>query len=82
MKGVTFIVIVGLIYLIISIHTPMKGVTPESLFDKLTPDISIHTPMKGVTKNGELDLHDLLNFNPHSHEGSDSNFVQFRTFIF
>lgn len=22
------------------------------------------------------------NFNPHSHKGSDSNFVQFRTFIF
>ena len=33
--------------------------------------ISIHTPAKGVTDLDEIALSTTINFNPHSHEGSD-----------
>ena len=35
--------------------------------------ISIHTPTKGVTPNIVSDVFDRVNFNPHSHEGSDDD---------
>ena len=55
---------------VISIHTPMKGVTLKRKSIPCSVIISIHTPMKGVTlwQRGTLRLH---HFNPHSHEGSD-----------
>ena len=34
-------------------------------------DISIHTPTQGVTIHGILTLNRYVNFNPHSHAGSD-----------
>ena len=40
------------IYLEISIHTPMKGVTRAMPVHSIPGIISIHTPMKGVTGNG------------------------------
>ena len=36
--------------LIISIHTPAKGVTLTDYVRSCTDKISIHTPAKGVTK--------------------------------
>ena len=57
--------------IVISIHTPTKGVTiPVSVIDKPL-SISIHTPTKGVT--GFKPCHCKIGkyFNPHSHEGSD-----------
>ena len=68
--------------MVISIHTPMKGVTTVCLHSIVCHEISIHTPMKGVTSSGMMSSVLRAYFNPHSHEGSDSNFVQFRTFIF
>ena len=35
--------------------------------------ISIHTPTKGVTSTLTKIQLEKLNFNPHSHEGSDEN---------
>ena len=35
-------------------------------------DISIHTPTKGATLTSRFRRYHRLNFNPHSHEGSDS----------
>ena len=57
----------------ISIHTPTKGVT-ENIPDvgTITP-ISIHTPTKGVTPALSKRRVLSFNFNPHSHEGSDSH---------
>ena len=40
------------IFYIISIHTPMKGVTNQYFINAFKINISIHTPMKGVTKAG------------------------------
>ena len=34
-------------------------------------DISIHTPTKGATDNSVIIYNNYMNFNPHSHEGSD-----------
>ena len=59
-------------YKVISIHTPTKGVTGVMEIMVMLVMISIHTPTKGVTgfKSG---LNELLgDFNPHSHEGSDT----------
>ena len=56
----------------ISIHTPMKGVTTvPQLFGNFY-FISIHTPMKGVTIFKVGKKIGVKDFNPHSHEGSDS----------
>ena len=55
----------------ISIHTPTKGVTRQGERLHTTQQISIHTPTKGVTSAGDGGGRQMLNFNPHSHEGSD-----------
>ena len=55
----------------ISIHTPAKGVTDARFHQEVPIAISIHTPAKGVTMLIYLALMSLLNFNPHSREGSD-----------
>ena len=55
----------------ISIHTPAKGVTSGFRIKAYKTLISIHTPAKGVTMLIYLALMSLLNFNPHSREGSD-----------
>ena len=56
----------------ISIHTPTKGATIKSTNDPMFTKISIHTPTKGATANSIPLGVALSNFNPHSHEGSDS----------
>ena len=35
--------------ILVSIHTPTKGVTIKSTYNQCTFDVSIHTPTKGVT---------------------------------
>ena len=60
---------------IISIHTPTKGVTRAQEDKELTEDISIHTPTKGVTLYIISVSLESINFNPHSHEGSDRDAV-------
>ena len=61
----------GYALLVISIHTPIKGVTLISAAIGVSKDISIHTPIKGVTVIGLIHIVNLNNFNPHSHKGSD-----------
>ena len=56
----------------ISIHTPTKGVTKLIYKPLLISGISIHTPTKGVTLFRRTLLFQSDDFNPHSHEGSDS----------
>ena len=60
----------------ISIHAPAKGATDTSLkiYPKIT--ISIHAPAKGATKVHQMFCADIMNFNPRSREGSDSNIIQ------
>ena len=64
------------IHYIISIHTPTKGVTVQNIVQFVHYIISIHTPTKGVTLNAYKVKYINTNFNPHSHEGSDSNINQ------
>ena len=55
----------------ISIHTPTQGVTSiRFVINSLAP-ISIHTPTQGVTRFLIRRQIYNVNFNPHSHAGSD-----------
>ncbi len=57
----------------ISIHTPIQGVTDNGRVIKAEIVISIHTPIQGVTSEWVDDALEEMNFNPHSHTGSDSD---------
>ena len=59
----------------ISIHTPTQGVTDAVELGELVEVISIHTPTQGVTKLGDAVKEFNINFNPHSHAGSDLSCV-------
>ena len=61
----------------ISIHTPTKGVTFVYNTSIKWSTISIHTPTKGVTFLFRIWQSNKSYFNPHSHEGSDSNIAQY-----
>ena len=61
----------------ISIHTPTKGATNLQENDSNPSSISIHTPTKGATGRYYNTARGQENFNPHSHKGSDDNFVVF-----
>ena len=56
----------------ISIHAPTKGVT--DVLNKKSKEgiISIHAPTKGVTREPTTEALRMCNFNPRSHEGSDT----------
>ena len=56
----------------ISINTPTQGVTVRFLPVSLLPDISINTPTQGVTDSERLYVRINVNFNQHSHAGSDT----------
>ena len=58
--------------MLISIHTPAKGVTGIKDAMQNAWNISIHTPAKGVTNAGYTYNTLPGNFNPHSREGSDN----------
>ena len=55
----------------ISIHTPTQGVTRRQDAGNRVCVISIHTPTQGVTTDNPKDKRIQINFNPHSHTGSD-----------
>ena len=55
----------------VSIHTPTKGVTFESLINNSYSGVSIHTPTKGVTGGDTRLVGGYARFNPHTHEGCD-----------
>ena len=60
----------------ISIHAPTRGATR---FHSVIPDshaISIHAPTRGATLHSSIILSQIHNFNPRSHERSDSNIAQ------
>ncbi len=57
--------------MIISIHTPARGVTIWERANHSQPSISIHTPARGVTTQQSKVCSSPINFNPHSRKGSD-----------
>ena len=56
----------------ISIHAPTRGATMLSLYKPMRVAISIHAPTRGATFLVVNQLISIINFNPRSHEGSDS----------
>ena len=58
-------------WLVISTHTPARGVTNMIHTNCINDIISTHTPARGVTILESLPLHCLADFNPHSRKGSD-----------
>ena len=72
MKGVTLFMARKAIYVTISIHTPVKGVTDLLDVDLPSVLISIHTPVKGVTLLSLLQYILCMYFNPHTREGCDT----------
>ncbi len=65
---------------VISIHTPARGVTEYKVSRQMERIISIHTPARGVTwYSGKAYIYDN-DFNPHSRTGSDFVLTQ-RPFI-
>ena len=60
----------------ISIHAPTRGATIFTGLGIVSDVISIHAPTRGATSAVLLFPVATSNFNPRSHEGSDSNFRQ------
>ena len=56
----------------ISIHAPTKGATKNTERDTAYCEISIHAPTKGATSLLVSQVLSYHNFNPRSHEGSDT----------
>ena len=56
----------------ISIHAPTRGATPLMRSEYRALRISIHAPTRGATRFLSEDALFPLDFNPRSHEGSDS----------
>ena len=63
----------NIIYDLVSIHTPTKGVTEGFQTQDQFICVSIHTPTKGVTSGREPGGCCNISFNPHTHEGCDSD---------
>ena len=61
---------------VISIHTPVKGVTAGVCVDQVPLSISIHTPVKGVTDSFATRPRRAADFNPHTREGCDYIYAQ------
>ena len=60
----------------ISIHAPTRGATTDNNGTYTECFISIHAPTRGATWLYHGTIKADNNFNPRSHEGSDSNFRQ------
>ena len=60
----------------ISIHAPTRGATCQACVNMCCKIISIHAPTRGATHKGEELVVLFANFNPRSHERSDSNIAQ------
>ena len=56
----------------ISIHAPTRGATKSTALLKLIRKISIHAPTRGATRTRKEFRLLVQNFNPRSHERSDS----------
>ena len=62
--------------IVISIHAPTRGATEFDGDKIIIKKISIHAPTRGATSENILIMQIIVDFNPRSHEGSDSNFIQ------
>ena len=62
----------GLRDIVVSIHTPIQGVTNGCGFLGYSLKVSIHTPIQGVTPPTDGEAHPTACFNPHTHTGCDS----------
>ena len=60
-------------YLPISIHAPTRGATEYELDHTIPYDISIHAPTRGATFFVKYMYDQTNDFNPRSHERSDSH---------
>ena len=79
-RGATSFIISTTSPISISIHAPTRGATRAFILCSLSSVISIHAPTRGATtyhKSG-APIHD---FNPRSHERSDSVFFSFWAFL-
>ena len=56
----------------ISIHAPTRGATDINLSGIVATEISIHAPTRGATIVYIVNCDGYIDFNPRSHEGSDS----------
>ena len=56
---------------LVSIHTPIQGVTLSGKQGFRLLLVSIHTPIQGVTQGGERPTSPHQCFNPHTHTGCD-----------
>ena len=61
----------------ISIHAPTRGATGVNVIVGDFLRISIHAPTRGATRITISAARMHFNFNPRSHEGSDTFFVKF-----
>ena len=71
-RGATSACAINLKACFISIHAPTRGATVTILIFGGVYHISIHAPTRGATKKYSHYLSDVSNFNPRSHERSDS----------
>ena len=60
----------------VSIHTPTKGVTLSGKHVSMRQIVSIHTPTKGVTYWVCIPIESNSGFNPHTHEGCDTELLR------
>ena len=65
----------------ISIHAPTRGATSTTPEDPTVFPISIHAPTRGATMPYLRQVPVPQNFNPRSHEGSDTNWSSCLTWV-
>ena len=62
---------------VISIHAPTRGATTDKGLSTIEEVISIHAPTRGATYQTRRHRNGFTDFNPRSHEGSDSKYYLF-----
>ena len=75
-RGATILIAICLIEEGISIHAPTRGATAHHRWLLFQSSISIHAPTRGATPVAQDKGLRIVNFNPRSHERSDSNIAQ------
>ena len=75
------LVLILSLYPYISIHTPTRGATTIRYKSNIRSLISIHAPTRGATAGCGQMLSRPLDFNPRSHEGSDTSAAAKRDFV-
>ena len=71
MWGVTYLSLILIHIVFVSIHTPVWGVTNEAAYSGSQGIVSIHTPVWGVTPVSGLLEPTAECFNPHARVGRD-----------